>query len=61
MAFGGFEQILFRSDVTLERHDDLLANRIDGGIGNLREKLPEVIVNHSRLVAKTGKRGIITH
>ena len=61
MAFGGFEQILFRPNITLQRHDDLLANRIDGGIGNLREKLPEVIVNHSRLIAKTGKCGIITH
>ena len=61
VTFGGLEQILFRTDVTLERHDDLLANRIDCGIGHLSKKLAEIIVDHPRLVAETSKCGVVTH
>ena len=61
MAFGGFEQILFRPNVTLERHDDFLTDRIDRGIGHLSKELAEIIVDHPRLVAETSKRGIVTH
>ena len=61
VPFRGLEQIFLRPNVTLERHDDLLANRIDRRIGHLREELAEVIVNHPRLVAETGERGVVAH
>src|SRR5450759_6015003 len=39
---GLLEQIALGPKVHRQRHHELLANRVDRGIGNLREKLPEV-------------------
>ena len=61
LGLGGVDQIFFGTDVALERHNDFLANGIDGGVGHLREELAEVIVNHPRLIAETGERGVVAH
>ena len=56
-----FQQVAFRPDRALERHDDLFADRIDRGICHLGEELLEVVVDHPRLIRQTGKRGVVTH
>ncbi len=61
VALGGIEEIFLRPDIALKRHDDLLPDRVDGGIGHLREELAEIIVEHARLVAEAGERGVIAH
>ncbi len=55
------EQILLRTDVALQRHDDFFANRIDRRIGDLRKQLLEVVVDHPRLVAQAGERTVVAH
>ena len=61
VGLGGVDQIFLGANVALERHNDFLANGIDGGIGHLREELAEVIVKHPRLIAETGERGVVAH
>ena len=55
------KQIPFRPDETLQRHDDLFANRIERRIRHLREELLEVVVNQPRLIAQTGQRRVVSH
>ena len=50
-----------RADVADERHHHLFANGIDGRIGDLREKLLEVIEQRLRLIGETGERRIGAH
>ena len=57
----GLEQVLLRADETLQRHDHILTNRVDRGIGHLCKQLLEVIVSQSGLIRKTGERRVITH
>eukprot|EP00123_Amoebidium_parasiticum_P018834 comp24298_c0_seq1/m.45560 comp24298_c0_seq1/g.45560 ORF comp24298_c0_seq1/g.45560 comp24298_c0_seq1/m.45560 type:complete len:1025 (+) comp24298_c0_seq1:2711-5785(+) len=44
-----------------QRHDDLLAEGIDGGVGDLGKKLLEVVVDQAGLLAQAGKGCIVTH
>ena len=44
------EQIALGADVALERHDDFFADRVDRRVSHLREQLPEIVVEHPRLV-----------
>ena len=55
------KNVAFVANVTVQRHHQLLANRIDGRIGNLCEQLLEVIEQWLRLVGKAGQRRIGTH
>ena len=52
---------MLRADETLQRHNHILANRVDRGIGHLRKQLLEIIVSQSGLIGKTGKRRVIAH
>ena len=55
------EQVALRSDGALQRHDDLLADRVDGGIRDLREELLEVVVEHARLVGHHRQGAVVAH
>ena len=44
-----------------ERHDQTLTNRIDRGIGDLREELAEIGVEQARSQGEDGERGVVTH
>ena len=61
LALGRFEQVAFRPDVTLQRHDDLFADRVDRRIRDLREELLEVVVEHPRLIAQALERRVVAH
>ncbi len=61
LLFGRFEKVAFRTDIALQRHDDLFADRIDRRIGHLREQLPEIVVQHPRLIAQTFERRVVPH
>ncbi len=61
VLLGRLQQIQLRPDVTVHRHDDLLADRIDGRIRDLREELLEVVVDHAWLVGETGQRRVVAH
>ncbi len=47
--------------VALQRHDQLLADRIDGRIGDLREELLEISVEQPRLEREHRQRRIVAH
>ena len=49
------------ADITDERHHHLFADGIDGRVGDLREKLLEVIEQRLRLVGQAGERRIGSH
>ena len=55
------EQVLLRPDVALQRHHDFLADRIDRGVGDLREQLLEIVVDHPRLIGQHGQRAVVAH
>ena len=55
------EQVAFRPDVALERHDDFFADRIDRGVRHLREELLEIVVEHARLVRHDRQRRVVAH
>ena len=55
------EQVLLGTDETLQRHNHILTNRVDRGIGDLSKQLFEIIVGQSGLIGKTGERRVITH
>ena len=55
------QNIPFLADVTDERHHHLFANGIDRRIGDLGEKLFEVIKKRLRFVRQAGERGIGSH
>ena len=50
MLLGSFQQIAFRADKTLQRHNDLFTDRVDGGIGDLCKQLFEVVIDHAWLI-----------
>lgn len=58
---GGFEDVLFGTDRAIESEDDLLANGVDGRVGDLGEELSEVVVDEPRFVAKACQGGIVPH
>ncbi|GJD02058.1 hypothetical protein ColKHC_10883 [Colletotrichum higginsianum] len=55
------EQVALRTDVTLERHDDRLADGVDGRVGDLGEELAEVLVQKARRLGQASQGGIVTH
>ena len=55
------EEVRLRADRRLRRHDDLLADRVHGGIGHLGEELLEVVVEDLRALAEDGERGVVAH
>ena len=62
VAFVGGEDIGSHSaDILGERHHQVLANRVDGGVGNLRKLLSEVVEKYLRTVGNHSKRGVVTH
>ena len=61
LLFGRFEEVAFGADIALQRHDDLFADRIDRRIGHLGEQLPEIVVQHPRLIAQTLECRVVPH
>ena len=55
------QNVALGADVAGERHHHLFADGIDGRIGDLREKLLEVMEQRLRLVRKAGQRRIGAH
>ncbi len=55
------QQVATRSDEGIERHDLLLAERVDGGIGHLGEPLPEVGGQWSRPFRQHRQRRVVAH
>ena len=49
------------ADVLFQAHHKTLANRVDGGVGDLRELLTEIIEEDLRLLGDDCQRGVITH
>ena len=58
---GLFQDVALGSDVAGERHHQVFANGVDGGIRNLREKLLEVMKQRLRPVGQAGERCISAH
>ena len=50
-----------RADVFRERHDEFLAYGVDGGVGHLRELLPEVVEQELRLAAEHCRGRVVAH
>ena len=61
VGLGCVDQVFLGANVAFKRHDDLLANGVDGGICHLCKELTEIIVEHPRLVAEAGQRGVVAH
>ena len=57
----GYEEVTLGPDRALHRGHQLLADRIEWWIGNLREELLEIVVQHARPVGKHGERRIRAH
>ena len=55
------QNVALGADVADERHDQLFADRVNGRIGDLGEKLPEVIEQRLRTVGEAGQRHIGAH
>jgi len=55
------EQVGLRADKAHQRHDELLADRVDGRIGHLREQLLEVAVQRLVAVRQHGQRAVVAH
>jgi hypothetical protein len=55
------QDVALGADVAGERHHHLFADGVDGRIGDLREKLLEVVEQRLRLVGKAGQRRIGAH
>ena len=57
----GVEQVLLGAGVGAERGDQLLADRVQRRVGDLREQLGEVVEDQPRLVREHGDRGVGAH
>src|SRR5687768_7884255 len=55
------EQVASAAQVDAERHHQLLANRIDRWVRDLREQLPEVTEEQLWLFGERGERRIVAH
>ncbi len=55
------EQVLLRADVGAERGDELLADRVQRRVGDLREELGEVVEDQPGPVGEHGHRGVGAH
>ena len=59
--FRDLQQVALRADVALQRHHHFLADGIDGRVGDLREQLLEVVVQHARLVGHHRQGAVVAH
>ncbi len=55
------EQVRARADERHQRHHQLLADRVDGRVGDLREQLLEIVVEDLRPVGQHRQRGVVAH
>ena len=55
------QQVAFRAQPHVRRRDDLFADAVDGRVGDLREQLLEVVVQHARLLRERGQRRVVAH
>ena len=58
---GLVEDPAFGAQLAFQGHDDLLAQRIDGRVGDLGEDLPEVVVERALLLRQHGHGRVIAH
>ena len=49
------------TDVLAQRHDQFLADRVDGRVGHLGKLLAEIVEQQLRLVGEHGQRGVVPH
>ena len=61
MLLGLGEQVALRSDIGLDRHDQVLTDRVDWRVGDLGEQLLEVRVEKLRLQRQDRQGGVIAH
>ena len=61
IARARIEQVAFRAQPHVRRGDDLLADAVDGRVGDLREQLLEVVVQHARLLRERRQRRVVAH
>ena len=61
MAQGLLEQIELGAEAGFQRHHDLLAKRVDGGVGDLGELLPEVVVKGPGPAGHHRQRRVVAH
>ncbi len=55
------EDVAVVADVGHEGHDELLADRVDRRVRDLREELVEVVEERARLFRAAGERGVVAH
>ena len=55
------QQVALGADRRLHRRDELLANRVERRIGDLREELREVVVEQARALRQHGERRVGAH
>ena len=58
---GRLEQVALGADRAVDRHDDLLADRVDRRVRDLGEELLEVVVDRAVLVGEEGEGGVVAH
>ena len=58
---GLLEDVQAAADAGLDRHDGLLANRVDRRVGDLREELLEILVQQARAAREDGERRVVAH
>ncbi len=59
---GGFlEHVPFGTDAGFQAHHDRFAERVDGRVGDLRELLPEIIVERTLAFAEHRHGGVVAH
>ena len=56
-----FQERVLPAQVRVQRHNDLLAQRVDGRVGDLGELLPEVRVEQARRVLQRRGGGVVSH
>ena len=57
----GAEQVLLRAELALQGGDQLLPDRVQRRVGDLREQLGEVVVELPRARRDRGQRGVVAH
>ena len=61
LTFAGLQHVTLRSDGTGQRHDNLLAKRIDRRIGHLGKELFEVVIDERLIQRQAGQRSVVAH
>jgi hypothetical protein len=61
VRLGLLEQVLLGAEHRLQRHHDLLAQRIDRRVGDLRELLAERVVERAHAAGEHRQRGVVAH